>query len=86
MGEFLKQMPKHEGGRPPKTSTGKEEVSTIPQIGITHKQAATAQKLASIPEPEFKERVAGILFSRLDGPYRRIPELLEHLRPPIQPA
>ncbi|MBX3736029.1 MAG: hypothetical protein KF715_05015 [Candidatus Didemnitutus sp.] len=33
-------------------------VPTIADIGITKKQSATAQKLANIPEPEFRERVA----------------------------
>lgn len=61
MGEFLKAMPKDAGGRPAKTSPAREQVSTPPtlrEIGITRKQSATAQKLADIPEPEFRERVA----------------------------
>lgn len=61
MGEFLKAMPKNEGGRPTQTGAELEPVipaPTLREIGITKKQSAQAQKLASIPEPEFKERVA----------------------------
>jgi hypothetical protein len=72
MGEFLKRMPKatgargqlsgdvpagaRVGGNRPEPPTDKP--ATLAEIGITKKQSATAQKLAAIPEPEFKERVA----------------------------
>jgi hypothetical protein len=65
MGNFLKTMPKATGVR---TAGGGEgaggtmreppAVPTLAEIGITKKQSATAQKLADIPEPEFRERVA----------------------------
>ena len=59
MGEFLKQMPKNEGGNPKLTGSRAEPVApTLASIGITKKQSSTAQKLAAIPEPEFRERIA----------------------------
>ena len=66
MGEFLKQMPKNEGragaGRPKlggaEVEPPKDATATLAEIGITKKQSATAQKLASIPTEEFHERVA----------------------------
>ena len=59
MGEFLKQMPNSKTG-PKQLGPAAEpnSVSTLAEIGITKKQSATAQKLASIPTEEFHERVA----------------------------
>lgn len=65
MGAFLKAMPKASG----KDFTGNGTVSspkerqpnsppTLAEIGITDNQSHRAQKLADIPEPEFKERIA----------------------------
>ena len=64
MGHFLKTMPKNEGAKG--TGSNQHEVrsregtapATLAQIGITKKQSATAQKLASIPENELHERIA----------------------------
>ena len=67
MGEFLKQMPKNQGaagsagpGRgnvvPVENRVSSEP--TLAEIGITKKQSHVAQKLATIPEPEFRERIA----------------------------
>lgn len=59
MGNFLKQMP--DAKRGPKKLASEPEANSVPtlrDIGITDKQSATAQKLASIPESEFRERVA----------------------------
>lgn len=58
MGAFLKQMPKNEGGNPLPDRKRVGEPLTIPEMGLTHKQAASAQKLAEIPDEEFRERVA----------------------------
>lgn len=62
MGAFLKQMPKNEGTRPSTEHGGSMKappsIPTLAEIGITKKQSATAQKLADIPEPEFRERIA----------------------------
>lgn len=59
MGEFLKAMPKNEGGNPKLTGSRSEPVEpTLADIGITKKQSHVAQKLATIPEPEFRERIA----------------------------
>ena len=58
MGEFLKQMPKNEGGDPVPHQNRVSEPPTLASIGITKKQSHVAQKLAAIPEPEFRERIA----------------------------
>ncbi|MDP3069824.1 MAG: hypothetical protein Q8N18_06015 [Opitutaceae bacterium] len=58
MGAFLKQMPKNEGGDPVPHRNRVDEPATLAEIGITKKQSATAQKLADIPEPQFRERIA----------------------------
>lgn len=65
MGAFLKTMPKAKGreyGGNPKVD-GSIELPANPtprlkDIGITKTQSARAQKLADIPEAEFKERIA----------------------------
>lgn len=64
MGEFLKAMPKAKGTReqlagPGKIGGAKKDppISTLADIGITKKQSATTQKLAAIPEPEFRRRL-----------------------------
>jgi hypothetical protein len=51
-------MPKNEGGRPGKTSAGREGVSTLPDIGISHKQSSVWQRIASLADDAFEERVA----------------------------
>ena len=65
MGAFLKTMPKAKGreygGKP--DIDGHTELPANPtprlrDIGITNQQSHMAQKLASIPEPEFQERIA----------------------------
>lgn len=65
MGAFLKQMPKATGTReqligPGKIGGSREQppTATLAEIGITKKQSSTAQKLADIPEPEFRDRLA----------------------------
>jgi len=61
MGKFLKGMPKNQGALPGKTGTKAVPVldttPTLAEIGITKNQSAASQKLAAIPEPEFRERV-----------------------------
>ena len=54
LGELLKQTPKAEGGRPRKTSTPSEQVSTLTlaEMGIDRKTSSLAQRLASLPEVE----------------------------------
>jgi len=69
MGIFLRSMPKAKGGAPyhrhgaspdPVTPTTMEGVvPAMESAGITYKQSSRAQKLATIPEPEFRERIAG---------------------------
>ena len=48
MGEFLKRMPKADGGDAQRTrfQPGTESPATLAEIGITKKQSASAQKLA----------------------------------------
>jgi len=66
MGEFLKAMPKNEGAlkRGPVVPDGNHGEPTLASIGITKKQSHVAQKLAEIPEDEFKARVA---LAKTDG-------------------
>lgn len=58
LGELLKGMPKNQGGRPAETSASNGEVATLGDIGITHKQSSMWQKIASLPEDDFEERIA----------------------------
>ncbi len=91
MGEFLKVMPKSKGGaayhnpdspRAPKAGSDESGLTTYGDVGVTRTQAFRSQKLADIPEPEFKERIAvaqasgGKLSTAavLDRPTRRSPE------------
>ena len=67
MGAFLKEMPKATGARGNPGGQGAEIVrssegttQTLAEIGITKKQSATAQKLANIPDQEFRERIASL--------------------------
>ena len=68
MGEFLKQMPKatgalREGSAVPERNHG-EQPPTLADLNITKKQSHVAQKLATIPEPEFRERIAVVVSDR----------------------
>lgn len=54
-GEFLQEMPKHNGGRPPKTYDKVSEVLSLPEMGITHKESSRWQRIAGIPEDRFEE-------------------------------
>src|SRR5262249_32783331 len=63
MGEFLKDMPKNHGANGSRvTGSDREPVRdstpTLREIGISKKQPAQAQHLASIPREEFDERIA----------------------------
>jgi hypothetical protein len=58
LGDLLKAMPKNEGGRPTKTGTSEEPVSTLGEIGITKKQSSVWQRIAALAEEEFEERIA----------------------------
>lgn len=62
MGVFLKNMPKNEGVlRKGSVVPGRNRgTATLAEIGITKKQSHVAQKLADIPEEEFRERIAVI--------------------------
>lgn len=88
MGEFLKAMPKNHGVR---TTGGGEgaggtmaeppaDVPTLREIGISKKQSSQAQKLADIPEPEFKERVA---VAKIGGAKLTVSKVLEPTIPPV---
>lgn len=64
MGEFLKAMPKagpqHSTGGGSKGSVREplpDAPPTLADIGITKKQSHVAQKLAAIPEPEFRASI-----------------------------
>lgn len=60
MGAFLKQMPKATGGDATRARSGTttEQPARLRELGISKDQSATAQKLAEIPDEEFRERVA----------------------------
>jgi len=60
MGAFLKKMPKATGAMGIGTSAvvADDRTPTLKEIGITKDQSSRAQKLADIPEPEFRERIA----------------------------
>ena len=46
----------------------RDTTPTLAEICITKKQSANAQKLASIPEPEFRERIALLKASGISPP------------------
>lgn len=59
-GEMLTQTEKSEGGRPSKTSTQEEPVSSAPtleQIGVTKKQSSNWQTLAAMSDEHFEATV-----------------------------
>lgn len=57
-GELLKKMDKAKGGRPSKTPSHEEGVSTLKDMGITEKQSAKWQQLADVPEADFEAALA----------------------------
>lgn len=64
MGDFLRQMPKNQGGDPVPHKNRVDEPPTLAEIGITKKQSARAQKLAEIPADELQDRIA---VAKIDG-------------------
>jgi hypothetical protein len=54
LGEMLAQTPKHKGGNPKLTGSLKAPVAKIAAIGVSKKQSARSQKLASIPASQFE--------------------------------
>ncbi len=59
LGELLLDLQKHEGGRPTKTSSPVEQVSTptLSELGIDRKTSMVAQQLAALPS-ETREAIA----------------------------
>lgn len=57
-GEMLARMEKDKGGRPSKTGSTMEPVSTLASLGIDKKESHRWQKLAAIPATEFEAGVA----------------------------
>lgn len=57
------------------TEGNRRQTSTLADIGITKKQSHVAQKLADIPQAEFRERiaVAGATFAGSSASSRRSP-------------
>lgn len=53
-GELLLQMDKAKGGRPSKTGSVVEPVSTLEALGVTRKQSSTWQQLAGLPQHQFE--------------------------------
>jgi len=58
LGEVLRQQPKHQGGRPSKTSRAARQVSTLAELGLSRDKAAKLQALAAVPKKEFAAYVA----------------------------
>lgn len=62
MGVFLKTTPKNGGakgvGKSAVKGVDRTQPRTLAQIGITKNESSQAQKLADVPEEEFKERIA----------------------------
>lgn len=57
----MEEEPKDSPGNPnPTSSTAEEVVPTIPSMGITHKQSANWQQLASLPEEEFNTALEAV--------------------------
>ena len=54
IGKMLQVFPKHEGGRPSETSTTREPVSTLADVGIGKKQSSRWQSMARVPEEQFR--------------------------------
>lgn len=58
MGEFLKKMPKAQGGWDSRSNTRtQQDAPTLAEIGIARHESSRAQKLADIPAPEFRDRI-----------------------------
>ena len=69
-GELLAEMPKAEGGRPPKTGNRSEPVSapqTLSDLGITKKQSSDWHKLADFPQKKFEEAIAELEVPTITG-------------------
>lgn len=60
MGEFLKAMPKADGGDATRARSGAttEQPQRLRDIGISKDQSSRAQQIADIPAEEFAERIA----------------------------
>lgn len=58
LGEILRTLPKHKGGRPTETPRSNEEVPALGEIGITWTQSSAWQRIASLAEDEFESRIA----------------------------
>ena len=59
LGVMLRAMPKNEGGRPAKTGSAVEPVTTIASLGIDKKTSMRAQQLAALPTAKFEAVAAG---------------------------
>lgn len=57
LGELLVVMQKHPGGRPRKTGSKGEPVSTLEQLGIERKFAMFVQRLAALPEKALEQYI-----------------------------
>jgi N6-adenosine-specific RNA methylase IME4 len=74
-GELLAKMPKAKGGRPSKTPSTVEGVLTLQDLGISEKQSADWQDLASLPKEQIQAALAKPTIpttnSLLKGPRRQ---------------
>jgi hypothetical protein len=58
-GQLLKEMEKAKGGRPAKTASTAEGVSTLADRGVSEGQSHRWQKLADVPEDQFEAALGG---------------------------
>jgi len=57
LGEMLREVVRHEGGRPEKPSPG-EGFFKLTDVGLSYKDSHKFQRLASIPEDAFEDHLA----------------------------
>lgn len=91
-GELLREMPKHEGGRPQKTPDIVSGVfmPTMEDAGVSYKQSSRFQAIASVPDEVFEEHIAEAKTSgrpiTTNGALRLAKQLANPPEPPPAPV
>jgi hypothetical protein len=80
-GELLSELPKHQGGRPPKASrqTGGDQPLTLRELGINIHESHRWQRIASIPDEAFEQHIAESRSRRREMTTRRVVALAERV-------
>lgn len=79
MGEFLKKMPKAQGGWDSRSNARTpQDAPTLAEIGIARHESSRAQKLADIPADDFGDRIA---VAKIDGKLTTAAVLRQSRRP-----